>query len=620
MDRIQNTNRAGAKIARADVPADARTTAGPPRSDPTHRRSYSMPDFSASHVVGGDPLVAQVALEDAPDGVPWKSGPELDVPGEGEVRELLDAPAEEALLVELGALLHRGRDLQVVLGQLARDGVDRDVGQSAVAHEDPLHLEARDVLAAPSQVVGLAVDEVEIAVLVDAADVAGVVPPVPAGLDGHVRPTPVALEHHVGPLGPKDDLAVSSGGHLVVVVVEDPHVEVLVVHYAGGVRPVLHSRRLPRDETGLGDPVHAGERGDAEPLFQHRVDLGRQRRRPDQPQRGVGGRVARARHLGTVDVVGEQVGHGPQGRRDGRADPVHLRPELGDREPLVDRATASRHERAHHRRRQGVEVVERERGPHDVVGRSAPAERDLLGQRLVVAVAEHAALRHAGRPARVDERAEVGRLDRDRLRLQACGQQLVPGVDRHPLKADRPYAAVVAAAILAVASARVTAAVHIAVHIVVRTRGVVVVDHHHVGQVGHAVRHLRYPGPQGPRHHHDPGARVGQLVAQVFALVGGIDGNGHTARAHRADPGQQRGRRVLDERRHPVALLRPQLVERAADTGRGSHHLAGRELRAGHIEVLAVGVVPEAAFEECGDGRLRGVRPGPVAHANIICK
>ena len=78
---------------------------------------------------------------------------------------VIDAPSVEG----------RG-DLEVVLGQLARHRVHGDVGERAVAHEHALDLEARDVLAPAAEVVGLAVDEVEEAVVVDPPDVAGVVP------------------------------------------------------------------------------------------------------------------------------------------------------------------------------------------------------------------------------------------------------------------------------------------------------------------------------------------------------------------------------------------------------------------------------------------------------------
>ena len=219
----------------------------------------------------------------------------------------------------------------------------------AVAHDDALDLEARDVLAPAAQVVGLAVDEVEEVVVVDPADVAGVVPPVAAGRDGGLGPAPVALEHDLGALGADDDLAVGVAGQLVVVVVEDADVEVLVVDDAGGVGLVADAGRLPRDEAGLGDAVGAGEGLEAEAVAEDVVDLGRHRGRAEQAEAGVGLGRARLRHLGTVDVVGQQVGHGAEGGGDRGPDPVHLRPEVRHRELAVDGRAAAEHERAEHR-------------------------------------------------------------------------------------------------------------------------------------------------------------------------------------------------------------------------------------------------------------------------------
>src|SRR5436305_1752910 len=183
-----------------------------------------------SHTLG-----PQLALQHAAHRAARELGPELDVPGQGEVRELVDAPAEQLLLSERRPFLHRRRHLEIVLGELAGHGMHGHVGQRSVADEDALDLEAGDVLAPPAQVVGLAVDEVEKALVVDAPDVARVVPPVAAGLDRRLGPAPVALEHHVRALGSHHDFAVAAPGQLVVVVVEDAGVEVLIVDDTSGV-------------------------------------------------------------------------------------------------------------------------------------------------------------------------------------------------------------------------------------------------------------------------------------------------------------------------------------------------------------------------------------------------
>ena len=218
--------------------------------------------------------------------------------------------------LSVGALLDRGGDLEVVLGSGLGTAWTATSASAPWPIRIALHLEAGDVLAPAPQVVRLAVDEVEVAVLVDPADVAGVVPPVAARLDGHLGPAPVALEHHVGPLGPDHDLAVGSRGEFVVVVVEDPDVEVLVVDDAGGVGPVLDAGRLPRDQAGLGHAVRAAERLDAEARPQDDLSTsGGSGAAPIRRKVRLASGCARARHLGAVDVVGQQVGHGARASR-----------------------------------------------------------------------------------------------------------------------------------------------------------------------------------------------------------------------------------------------------------------------------------------------------------------
>ena len=202
-------------------------------------------------------------------------------------------------------------------------------------------------------------------------------------------------------------------GCLDVVVVEDAHVEVLVVDDAGGLGLVLQAGRQPRDQRCLGEAVAARERADAEPALQDVVDLGRERHRGEQPEGVVRLRGARAGHLRAVDVVGEEVGHRAEQRGDGGAGAVELGPEVRHREPLVDRRPTAPHQRAEHRGGERVVVEQREGGPHHVLRGPPPADADLAGQRLVVVVAQHAALRRAGGAARVDEGPEVRRSDVD---------------------------------------------------------------------------------------------------------------------------------------------------------------------------------------------------------------
>ena len=72
------------------------------------------------------------------------------------------------------------RDHHVVLGELARHAEGRGVEHLRMQLDDLLDLEGRDVLAAAADGVGAPADEVEVAVVVAAREVAGVEPQVAA--------------------------------------------------------------------------------------------------------------------------------------------------------------------------------------------------------------------------------------------------------------------------------------------------------------------------------------------------------------------------------------------------------------------------------------------------------
>ena len=57
----------------------------------------------------GDALVAQLALEHPADRAAGQLGAELDVAGQREVRQLVEAPAEQLLLGDRAAGLHAWR-------------------------------------------------------------------------------------------------------------------------------------------------------------------------------------------------------------------------------------------------------------------------------------------------------------------------------------------------------------------------------------------------------------------------------------------------------------------------------------------------------------------------------
>ena len=137
----------------------------------------------------------------------------------------------------------------------------------------------------------------------------------------------------------------------------------------------------------------------------------------------------------------------------------------------------------------------RQRRPHHVVGGAPPADADLAGQHLVVAVAEHAALRRAGRPAGVDEGGQVGGPHRRRGgSAPAAGR---PSRARRSLARRRRPAPR-------------------------RGRGPATSP----ATTGSA-RSTSDGSTSSTR-----GAGVGELVAQVLALVGGVDRDGDGAGQH----------------------------------------------------------------------------------------
>src|SRR5260370_25552778 len=61
-----------------------------------------------------DAVVAQLVLQHPPDGVPWQVGPELDVAGHREVRDVVDRPQAQRVLGQARAVDEHHRDLHVV--------------------------------------------------------------------------------------------------------------------------------------------------------------------------------------------------------------------------------------------------------------------------------------------------------------------------------------------------------------------------------------------------------------------------------------------------------------------------------------------------------------------------
>src|SRR6266511_382743 len=301
-----------------------------------------------------DPFVPQLVLEHPADRVAGKVVAELDVARDREVRDVVDTPRAELFLGDVGIRLkHRG-DLDVVLAEVARYGVDGDVLDRGVGVERALHLEARDVLAPPSQVVLLAVHEEEEAVLVETAEVARVEPQV--AQHGHrlVGTAPVAGEHEVRPGRAGHDLADLTRRNLDVVVVDERHLEVDGVALPRRAGLVRLAGREHRQQGSLGEAVAGAERLAAEPLVPDAIDVRRHRRSRAQPE-------AVPLLVGVVVGVGEEDRQRAEHRRDRRARPAHLGPEPRHREPPGDAGHAADDESPDDAYRDRVEVEQRQR-------------------------------------------------------------------------------------------------------------------------------------------------------------------------------------------------------------------------------------------------------------------
>ena len=264
---------------------------------------------------------------------------------------------------------------------------------------------------------------------------------------------------------------------------------------------LLDAERRPRRQARLGQAVRAAEHVDAEALAERAVDLHRHRRGADEAQRRVRLGRARVRHLGAGLVVREQVRHRAEQRHDRARRPGSSRarsptprtcPRSPTRPPHDERADEAGGER--------VEVEQRQRRPHDVVGGATPADRDLASLSAdVVVVAQHAALRRAGRAAGVDERREVARARRRcsvrSARSRAGRPTGAPSGPRSRRRARRRRS---------------------------RARGVstsAAIARDRVGEVG--------------LHDDDARAGVGELVAEVVALVRRVDRRADRARTAR---------------------------------------------------------------------------------------
>ena len=90
----------------------------------------------------------------------------------------LHAVGDQLCRLELGVGVEHDADLHVLFAERAGDGVGGALRHRRMAQHRPLDLEGGDVLAPAADGVLLAVDEEQVPVLVEPAEVAGVEPQV----------------------------------------------------------------------------------------------------------------------------------------------------------------------------------------------------------------------------------------------------------------------------------------------------------------------------------------------------------------------------------------------------------------------------------------------------------
>src|SRR3954454_14535718 len=364
-----------------------------PLSDSRSRVCVAM--RSAPHALGD----LDVALEDLARGA---LGQLVEEPQPARVlvggHALLDEVAHVVLAGVLTVLEHdRGADLlaHLLVGHRDHGGL----GHGGVLVEDLLDLARIDVVAAADDHVLLAVDDEEVAVLVDAGHVARVEPAVVQDLLRGVVAVPVALHQVVAADRDLADLALA---HLVAVLVDDLHLDALDRRPDGARLALLVGVVEGRDRRGLRQAV-ALEDLAAERLLEAAQDLDGERRatRDAQPQaRGV---VAIA-----LGVVEDRVVHRRHALEDRHAVAVdHL--ERLARVEARDQVEAGAALDARVQPARLPERVEQRQRPehHVVLGDLRERARRDLGVGEQARVRQLGALRRAGRAGRVEDHGGV---------------------------------------------------------------------------------------------------------------------------------------------------------------------------------------------------------------------
>src|SRR5919107_544356 len=210
------------------------------------------------------PASDQLALEDLAGSRHRQRVAELDDPGALVGGHLLPAPGDQVVLGDLGARLSDDEGLDLLAEGLVRDADHGRQGDRLVGEEHLLDLAGVHVEAAADDHVLGPVDDVVVAVLVTAGQVAGAEPAVPHDLRGRLRSVVVAL-HDVVPADRYLPDRVRPTLDVVPLGVDELHLDApdRVADRAGLRRPV--GLVEGRDRRGLREPVALEDR-DAEAL------------------------------------------------------------------------------------------------------------------------------------------------------------------------------------------------------------------------------------------------------------------------------------------------------------------------------------------------------------------
>ncbi|MNR18982.1 hypothetical protein D3C85_1357440 [compost metagenome] len=146
---------------------------------------------------------------------------------------------EQLLRIQCHAFMQYRCDLHIVLALIRWHRMYGDLGQCRVNSKGCFHFKAGNVFASAAQIILLAIDEVEKAIVIELANVTSVEPHVAHQLLGVFRTAPVALEHDVRTQRTNHNFAGAVRRYFLIEVVDDAYIEIRNAFSRGARRGVL---------------------------------------------------------------------------------------------------------------------------------------------------------------------------------------------------------------------------------------------------------------------------------------------------------------------------------------------------------------------------------------------